>query len=93
MAPPSLPLTLPYPIRLASMVFLPKLLLEYRNKPPLCEACQFGAAYCRPWRTKGNKIGSIRIPEQTNPEDVVSVHQIVSAQPVPIPQMSGFLTS
>ena len=75
------------------MSFPPKWLLECQNKPPLCVACQFGAAHRRPWRTKGKKCGSIRIPEQTNPEDVVSVHQIVSAQPVPIPQMSGFLTS
>ena len=75
------------------MSFPPKWLLECQNKPPLCVACQFGAAHRRPWRTKGKKCGSIRIPEQTNPVDGISVDQIVSAQPGLIPQMSDFINS
>ena len=56
---------LPYRIlfRLASLIFIPKLLLECQNKPPLCVACQFGQAHCRPWRTKGKKRGSIQRTE------------------------------
>ena len=77
---------------LESMGFLPKQLLECRNKPPLCVACQFGAAHHRPWRTKGNKIGSTRIPKQTEPRNGVSVDQIVSAQSVIIPHILGFRT-
>ena len=34
----------------ASLSFLQKRLLECRNKPPLCVACQFGQSYRRPWR-------------------------------------------
>ena len=75
------------------MGFLPKRLLEFLNKPPLCVACRFGASHHRPWRTKVKKCGSIRRPEQTDPGDGVLVGQSVSAQPSLIPQMSGFLTS
>ena len=79
--------------RLASLRFLPKRLLECRNKPPLWVACQFGQAHCRPWRTKEKKSGSIRQSEQTKPGDGVLVDHIVSAQPGLIPQMSVFLTN
>ena len=79
--------------RLASMGFLPKQLLEYRNNPPLCVACQFSAVHCRPWRMKGKKSGSIHIPEKTYPGDGVLADKIVSDQPGLIPQISDFLTS
>ena len=79
--------------RLASMGFLPKWLLECRKKPPLCVACQFGAAYCRPWQTKGKKSGLILRPEKTNHGDGVSADQIFPAQPGLTPQVSLFLTS
>ena len=48
---------LPYRIIfwLVSLSFLPKRLLECRNKPPLCVACQFSQAHRRPWRIKENK--------------------------------------
>ena len=86
---------LPYRIifRLESLIFLTKRLLEFQNKPPLCVACQFGQAHCRPWRTKGKKSGSIRRPEQKKPGDGVSVEHTVSEQPGLIPQMSGFITN
>ena len=64
--------------RLSSMGFLTKRLLECRNKPPLCVACQFGAAHRRPWRMKGKKSGLIRRPEQTNPGNSILVDHIVS---------------
>ena len=81
------------PFRLTSMGFLTNQLLECRNKPRLYVACQFGAAHCFPWHTKGNKSGSICRPEQINPGDGVSVDHIVSYQPDLISQMSGYLTS
>jgi hypothetical protein len=37
--------------------------------------------------------GSIQKLDQTKPGNVVSVDQIISAQPGLIPQMAGFLTS
>ena len=79
---------LPYRIifRLESLSFLPKRLLEFRNKPPLCVACQFSQAHRRPWQTKGKKSGLLQRPEQTKPIDGVSVDHIVSAHPVLIPQ-------
>ena len=39
--------------RLASLGILPKRLIECREKPPMCVACQFVQAHCRPWRVKG----------------------------------------
>ena len=79
--------------RLASLIILPKRLLECRAKPPICVACQFGQAHRRPWRVKGKNSGSICRPDQKMPGDGVSVDQIVSAHPGIIQQMSGFLTS
>ena len=79
--------------QLASKGYLPKILLDCKEKPPLCVACQFGTAHRRPWRTKGKKAGSIRREEHKVPGDGVSIDQIVSAQPGLIPQMAGFLTS
>ena len=38
--------------RLASLGILPKRLLECREKPPMCVACQFGQAHRRLWRVK-----------------------------------------
>ena len=48
---------LPYRIlfRLASLSFLPKRLLDCRNKPPLCVAWQFSQAHCCPWQKKERK--------------------------------------
>ena len=72
---------LPYStlFRLASIGFLPKQLIECRNKPPLCVACQSGQVHRHPWRVKGKKFGSIWTPEDINPGYGVSVDQIVSA--------------
>ena len=79
--------------RLASLGILPKRLLACRNRPPLCVACQFGQAHRRPWRVKGTESKkSIRSPRENKPGDVVSVDQIISAQPGLIPQMTGALT-
>ena len=85
---------LPYRIlfRLASIGTLPKRLLDFQNKTPLCVACQFGQAHRCPWWVNRKKSGYIRTPEQKDSGDGVSVDQIVSAQPGLIPKMSGFLT-
>ena len=64
---------------LASKLFLPKGLLDFRNKPPFFVACKFGQAHHRPWRVKVKKSGSIKTPEQKVPCDGVPVDQIVSA--------------
>ncbi len=78
---------------LAKQGWLPKVLLKLQDKLPLCVACQFGAAHCRPWQFKGKRSGSIRRSDQTKPGNGVSVDQIISAQPGLIPQMAGALTS
>ena len=93
MAPPYLPLTLPYPNMLSINGFPTHVVTGIPNKPPFYVACQFGVAYFRPWQRKGKKSGSIRIPEQTNPVDGVLVYHIVSAQPFLIPKMLGFITT
>ena len=85
---------LPYRIlfHITSICTLPKRLLEWQNKIPLCVAGHFGQSHCCPWRVKVNKSGSIQTPEQKDPVDGVSVDNIVSSQPGLIPQMSFFLT-
>jgi hypothetical protein len=80
-------------LMLAERGWLPRRLLDCRDRIPLCVACQFGAAHRRPWRVKGKRSGKIRKETQTKPGDGQSIDQIVSAQPGLIPQMSGFLTS
>ena len=77
----------------AKLGYLPKRLLECQDRPPLCIACQFGQANGRPWRTKGNKSGSIKREQDKDPGDGTSIDHIVSEQPVLIPQMAGYLTS
>jgi hypothetical protein len=79
--------------RLAEQGHLPKRLMDCKDALPLCVACQFGTAHCRPWQTKGKASGSIHCPDHILPGNGVSTDQIVSAQPGLIPQMSGFLTS
>ena len=75
------------------MGLLTNRLMERLDNPPLCIACQFGAAHRRTWRTKGKKSGSICRAEKTNPGDGFLVDQIVPDQPRLIPKMSGFITS
>ena len=72
---------------------LPKRLLDFKKNVPLCVACQFGTAHRRPWRTKGKVSGSICTYDHKELGDVVSIDQIISAQPDVIPQMYVFLTS
>ena len=79
--------------QLAQWKILPRSILGCEAKPPLCVACQFGQAHCRPRRAKNKASGSIRRGSETQPGDGTSVNQIVLAQPGLIPQMAGFLTS
>jgi hypothetical protein len=76
---------------LAEKGYLPKNLLKCKGALPLCIACQFGTAHRCLWRMRGKASGSIRCLKHILPGEGVSVDQIVSAQPVLIPQMSGFL--
>ena len=79
--------------RLAELGHLPKRLLNCKKNAPLCVACQFGTAHCRPWHTKSKASGSIHTADHVEPGDGVLMDQIVPAQPCLIPQMSGFITS
>ena len=79
--------------QLAKWKILPQSVLACENKPPLCVACQFDRAHCRPWRRKGKDSGSICKLNKVQPGDGTSVDQIVSTQPGLIPQMAGFPTS
>ena len=67
--------------QLAKWWILPKSILACEDKPPLCIACQFGQAHHCPWCRKGEASGSICKPNEVQPGDGTSVHQIVSAQP------------
>ncbi len=53
-------LSFPKIFRLAEKGHLPSRLLDCKGKHPLCIACQFGTAHCRPWRHRGKASGSIR---------------------------------
>ncbi len=85
---------LPFPhlFQLARWKILPNSILACEDKPPLCVACQFGQAHCRPWQCKGKAHGSICKPNKVKPGDGTLVDQIISAQPGLIPQMEGFPT-
>ena len=45
--------------RLAEEGYLPKNLLKCKGSLPLCIACEFGTAYCRPWQWCDRASGSI----------------------------------
>ena len=64
-----------------------------KEKPPICAYFHFGRAHKQPFRTKGKHTKPILSKDDVNPGDCVSTYQIVSAQPVLVPQMSGYLTS
>ena len=58
------------------MGYLPKWMLEFQDKPPLCIACQFGQSHRCPWSKKGKKIGSIKCDQDKEPGDGTSINQI-----------------
>ena len=55
-------------------------------------SCLFGRSHRQPWRYN-NTQGTIHKESETDPEYFVSIDQIVSAQPVLIPQISGYLNN
>jgi hypothetical protein len=58
---------------------------------PRCQACLFGKATRRAWRSKAPR--NLKLPPTaTSPGAVVSIDQMVSATPGLIAQMRGFLT-
>jgi hypothetical protein len=88
---------LPFAImfKLAKIGILPKNYLSLQDKPPPCVSCLFGTAHRKPWRSKKAKDreqATLRGAKITKPGQVVSVDQIVSAQPGLLPQEKGQLT-
>ena len=67
-------------------------LVVLKDKPSICASCHFGRSHKRPWRIKGKHTNPIRSKDDVNPGYCVSTDQIMSAQPVLVPQMSGYLT-
>ncbi len=53
-------------------------------------SCMFGTCHCKPLHSKGLK-GSIRKETDDAPGKCVSMDQMVSAQPILVPQMAAFL--
>ena len=68
-------------------------LVVLKDKPSICASCHFGRSHKRPWRIKGKHTNPIRSKDDVNPGYCVSTDQIMSAQPVLVPQTSGYLTS
>lgn len=89
---------LPFSIlnRLARIGVIPRRLAKLKNNPPRCPSCIFGQAHRRPWRSKrpkDGKVSKIRKEEEDKPGAMVSVDQMISAQPGLVPQISGHLTA
>ena len=77
--------------KLAKIGTLPKNYLSLQDKPPPCVSCLFR----KPWRSKRAKDreqATLQEAKITKPGQVVSVDQIVSAQPGLLPQEKGQLT-
>ena len=79
-------------IQLAKEGVIPHHLDVLKDKPPICAYCHYGQAHKQPWRTKGKHTNPIRYKDDVNPGYCVSIDQIVSAQLVMVPQMSGYST-
>ena len=58
---------------------------------PVCSACQFGKASKRPWRQKTRR-NRAEVKRAQDPDDVISMDQMISRTPGLIAQMAGFLT-
>ena len=80
-------------IQLDKERLIPHRLAGLNYKPPICASCCFGRTHKRPWQKKGKHTNPIQSKDDVNPGDCVSKDQIVSAQPVLVPQMSGYLIS
>ena len=79
-------------LRLSKRVIIPSNISSIRKLPP-CVACLFVKSHKRPWITKGKFLGnSIRKTSETRPDAMTSIYQMVSAQPVLLPQVTGYIT-
>ena len=86
--------------RMAQLGIIPRRLRKLKNNPPHCPSCAFGQAHRKPWRSKrtkaekeGENVGKIRKKEEDKPGSMVSIDQLISAQPGLVPQTSGHLTA
>ena len=77
------------------MSILPFLFVKLRNDLPPCGSCIFGQAHCWPWRHKSsaNLSGGVFHSSDINkPGKIVGTDQIVSAQPILVPQEKDSMT-
>ena len=72
---------------------IPKKLATLNVRTPVCVACIFGTAHRKPRRTKFKKYSPIQRSGDNEPGKMISIDQLVLAQPGLIPQMSRFLTN
>ena len=79
--------------RRAKLGFVPSRFLDLKGDVPLCASCMFATSSRIQWKTKCNKLGSIRKQTDNNTEYVVSVDQLQSNQTRLVPQSSGKITS
>ena len=74
---------------------MPKKFKNLNNKAPPCVSCLFGTAHRKPWRFRKKKYGhtsTLRGDDISGPGNTVGVDQLISAQPVLVPQEKGILT-
>ena len=70
-----------------------RLFIEIKDDVLLCYSSMFGTYRIHAWRTKGEKLGSIRKYSDYKPGSSVSIVQLLSIQPGLVSQVSGKLTS
>ena len=83
---------LPFPeiMKLLEKGIINKRFVKINYSLPVCVSCIFCMSHLRPWQSKGT-TWTIRKDRETEPGDCVIIDQLVSAQPVLIPLISGYL--
>ena len=90
-------LHLPFTVMLhmTQLGILPKHFTKLQNYLPPCTSCLFGQSYRRPWRHKSSALktsGVLCGKNVTQPGQTVGTDQLLSVQPVIVPQEKGTLT-
>ena len=79
--------------RMLKTTSLPRRLKAIIDKPPICQACQFGKQHRRPWRTKAQPSAISPIKrDQLQPGDCIHIDQMESSTPGFMAQYKGWLT-
>ena len=78
--------------RLAKLVVIPSIFLDFKYDVPLCSLFMFRTGRNRQYKIKGKKLVSIRKETDNNPGSGFSVDQLQSDELVLVPQLSGKLT-